>query len=149
MLSKTLKSFFFPSHKKFPFIKKMGMNKSKLKHLLSQRSKLCFKSWPLKNDCPGLHFDDAWYIHETSSLSHLFSSLLAEMRSILHENMGYIHHQNENSMIKHAETYDYSQQETNAVTGNGNLVKHSRAKMLSFNFLVKVPLPPIIILKMQ
>ena len=44
---------------------------------------------------------------------------------------------------------DYSQQETNAVTGNGNLVEHLRAKMLSFNFLVKVPLPPIIILKMQ
>lgn len=59
-----------------------------------------------------------------------FSSLLAEMRSILHENMEHIYHWNKNPMIKHAET--------DAITGN---VKHLRAMMLSFSFLVKVPLP--------
>lgn len=62
-----------------------------------------------------------------------FSSLLAEMRSILHENMEHIYHWNKNPMIKHAET--------DAITGNVNLLKHLRAMMLSFNFLVKVPLP--------
>ena len=72
-------------------------------------------------------------------LIFFFSSLLAEMRSILYEKIKHVYHWYKNPIIKHAETnmIIYSKS-SNAMTGNVNLLKQLRAKMLSFNFLVKV-----------
>lgn len=65
--------------------------------------------------------------------------LLAKMRSVLYENIEHVYHWNKNPIIKHAETNTITHsKKTNAIIDNVNPLKHLRAKMLSFNFLVKV-----------